>query len=177
MPQPLMLRLDAEALAALFPPDTQARVDLQNAVVAEFIRKNFRDQALGSDVRTKLEGARADALAEVTRARKLIMDGAFEALGMQKDRWDSYKLNEAGKAIVAEAARAVVRDTAIDAANTAAETFKAKIEDAVRVRLNQIIDSEARAVVRKYMESVVAGVTNGTMAPIPAAPAADAPKA
>lgn len=158
MTQPMMLRLDAAALAALFPEGSQARVDLQNAVVAEFIRKNFRDAALGDDVRKKLESARADALTEVDRARQLIMSGALEAAGLKKDSWGGWKLSDEGQRAVKDAAQSVVRAAAVEAAEAAMPGVQAKVEDTVRVRLNQIIDSEARAAVRRHMDALMAGL-------------------
>lgn len=156
MNQPMMLRIDASALATLFPEGTQARVDLQNAVVAEFIRKNFRDAALGEDVRAKLEAARTDALAEVKLARAAIMSSAIEAAGLKRDRtWDAWKLNPEGQKAVEDAARAVIRNAATEAAEAAMPGVRAKVEDAVRVRINQLIDSEARAAVRKHVEAVI----------------------
>lgn len=65
----IQLKLNTEAVALLFPEGSTARVDLQNAVVAEFLRKHIKPQILAdglkSQIDTKVAEARKDALRQL----------------------------------------------------------------------------------------------------------------
>lgn len=155
MTQPLMLRLDAAALAALFPEGTQARADLQQAVVAEFVRKNFRDAAFGSDIAATLARARADAMEEVNRARRLILEQALADAGLSKDSWNRYKLANDAAAVVKDAAISAVRSEAHAAAAAAAERARADLQVMVDARLASMTSTLARDAIRKHIDALV----------------------
>lgn len=59
----MKIQLDSSALAALFPEGSEARVELQRAVVAEFLRR-WADKDLKGEFRNYLEGERRVILAE-----------------------------------------------------------------------------------------------------------------
>jgi 23S rRNA U2552 (ribose-2'-O)-methylase RlmE/FtsJ len=62
----IQLRLDGPALAALFPEGTEARIELQKAVVAEFVRKHMT-AAVPEDVKKLVVEQRAKAVQDVLR--------------------------------------------------------------------------------------------------------------
>lgn len=61
----IQLRLDAPALAALFPEGSQARLDLQQAVVAEFVGRHLKPRMVAAEVMSVIEKARRDAVQEI----------------------------------------------------------------------------------------------------------------
>lgn len=81
MTNPVVLRLNAEALAALFPEGSQARLDLQAAVVAEFVRKNLKPSTLGSAVQAQLTDLRHEVQAEVYKAKQAFIDDLLAQQG------------------------------------------------------------------------------------------------
>ena len=87
MDQPVKLQLNAEALAALFPEGSQARLELQNAVVAEFVRKQLKEKVFGSDVFTTIDRVRAELKDELKRGREQVMTSALADAGLKKDSW------------------------------------------------------------------------------------------
>lgn len=62
----IQLRLDGPALAALFPEGSEARLELQKAVVAEFVRKHLT-AAVPDDVKKLVVEQRAKAVNDVLR--------------------------------------------------------------------------------------------------------------
>lgn len=73
------IRLDTKALAALFPEGTEARVHLQNAVVAEFIRRHIKPSLVEKDVIDHIDIAERNAVNEV-----------LNKLGATTDRFSGY---------------------------------------------------------------------------------------
>lgn len=64
----IQLRLDAPALAALFPEGSTARVDLQNAVMAQFINHYLKPNIVTAEVLKQVEAAKSVAVSEAMRA-------------------------------------------------------------------------------------------------------------
>lgn len=63
----IQLRLDTEALAALFPEGSAARVELQSAVIAEFARKHLKPSLVLSEVTSIISRERQAAVNEVLK--------------------------------------------------------------------------------------------------------------
>lgn len=161
MTQPFKIQLNADALAALFPEGTQARIELQQAVTAEFVRKHFRSGALGTDVFKAIEGARTDCLASIERARTDVMTRVLAEKGLQKN-WSSYTLQGEAKEAVSAAAKSIVEATAQKAASEAAaaavDKLKAGLETAVDRRVNLIQDGQIRLAVKAHIDAVMASL-------------------
>jgi hypothetical protein len=60
MTQPILLRINAQALEALFPEGSQARVDIQASVIDEFTRKYIKPSSMPESVVAKLSETRMD---------------------------------------------------------------------------------------------------------------------
>lgn len=63
----IQLRLDVPALQALFPEGSEARLDLQRAVVSQFITQYLKPSMIRDDVMRMVTAARAEAVAQVMR--------------------------------------------------------------------------------------------------------------
>lgn len=63
----IQLRLDTTALAALFPEGSEARLDLQRAVVNQFITQYIKPTMIRDDVMRMVTAARSEAVAQVTK--------------------------------------------------------------------------------------------------------------
>lgn len=161
MKQPIKIQLNAEALAALFPEGSAARIELQNAVVAEFVRKNLRDRALGNDVFETIDRARVDASAAVERARRDIMDRSLAEAGLKKE-YGGFKLQGEAETLIKSTARNMVERAAREAADAAAEAavekIKTDLDAAVQRRINAITDTNIRAAVKAHLDAVMASI-------------------
>jgi len=150
--QPIKLQLTAEAIQALFPEGTQARVELQNAVVAEFARKHIKPADLPAGLG-----------AVVKQAQKEATDAAIREIGFRRDAWDAIKPTpEALHAISTQAGKAV--DAEIE------RLIKAHIDNErplvqlhVERALKQMVDSEIRAVVKARVAAVVEQMGKGVI--------------
>jgi hypothetical protein len=67
----IQLRLDASALAALFPEGTEARVELQRAVIAEFAKQHIKPSMVTYNVQAIVDAAKKTAVADALRDLKL----------------------------------------------------------------------------------------------------------
>lgn len=61
----MSIKLDAAALAALFPEGTEARVELQRAVLAEFCRQHIKASWIKENIEDELRQLRTRIRAEV----------------------------------------------------------------------------------------------------------------
>lgn len=166
-PSPILLRLDPRALAALFPEGTQARADLQQAVIAEFVRKNLRPDALGGDVRDQIERARADALSAVNGAKYEVASKVIQELGAVRGAWGKLEIKGDMKDAVAEAARQAVRDEISKAValhvEAATEKLRSTVAHDAQAAINRLIDSEIRAAVKARVAAVVEKISTGVL--------------
>jgi hypothetical protein len=163
MNQPIKLQLNAEAIEALFPEGTQARIELQNAVVAEFTRKHLRDKALGDNVQAQIERARADALDAVKRAKSAVVDQALTEIGAGKN-YNGVYLSDTMKREIAEQARRAVRDEiakdVTEHVQAAAANLKAQITESAQSAVSRLLDTEIRAAVKARVAAVVEGLSH-----------------
>lgn len=128
----MQLRLDADALAKLFPEGSQARVELQNAVVAEFIKKHVSDKLVADDVQRLIKSAKSEAVTEVMRE-----------LGVHS-QWGNVVLSDTFKNKLKEQVREQVtshiHQSATDAAMTLREDLGPMIEKRIELLADQIIE-------------------------------------
>lgn len=147
----IQLRLDAAALAALFPEGSQARVDLQQAVVAEFAKKYIKPSAAG--LQAMVDKARAEAVAEVMKELGLSR-GAYSSNPVKLSDGVKYEIDQAARAAVREHSRERIEDYAKNAAATTAHDAK--------VLVSRLVDEEIRASIRAKVQeasNAVLGVT------------------
>lgn len=165
--QPILLRLDASALNALFPEGTQARAELQQSVVAEFIRKNIKPNAMGEDTREQIERARGDALRAIKTAKDEMSNKVLADQGVTKDHWGRVELKNEAKQIINEAARQAVRDeigkAITEQIEAQAQTLRGKITSDAQAAVNRLVDSEIRAAVKARVASVVEKLNTGAL--------------
>ena len=61
----IQLRLSAGALAALYPEGSAARIELQNAVAQEFIKKHIRPNSMKDEVMAFIKSSKEEAVRTV----------------------------------------------------------------------------------------------------------------
>lgn len=161
MNQPLKLQLNAAALEALFPPGSDARIELQNAVVAEFTRKHIKESALGSNVQDQIERARADALNAVKIAKIEVATRAIADIGVIKE-WGRVKLTGEAEAAIKEGARVAVRDEISkivqEQIQLVAEKLRGTVSHDVQAAINRMVDREISDKVKARVAAVVDGL-------------------
>ncbi len=157
----VQIRLDAQALASLFPEGTIVRAELQSAVIAEFTRKHIKETALGADVAEQIERARTDALAAVKRACAEVAEKATADLGFKKD-WHRVVPSADVTSAIRTAARAAV-DAEIsknikEHVDALAEKLRGTIAHDVQAAINRLLDKEIAAAVKSRVNAVVEGL-------------------
>jgi len=130
----LQLRLDATALAALFPEGSEARVELQRAVTDEFIRKHLNSKLVADEVVGLLNRAKQEAITEATR--KLCDSHGWAYNNVLSDTF---------KARIREEAQHFVYDETRKIVKAECERFSNNIEQTIIDRMETLIDTTARA--------------------------------
>lgn len=142
----ILLRLDADAMNALFPEGTKARVDLQQAVIAEFMRKHIKPGLLGAKVIDQINIAKDEMV------QKVLHDH-----GVCSDTWGRVELKNEAKAIINEATRKVMREEI----STAADHLRGTIKEATQASVNRMIDAEIREAVKARFAAVMEQMGKG----------------
>lgn len=150
MTQPIKLQLNADALAALFPEGSQARVELQNAVVAEFVRKHIKIAALGSGIQLQIEKAKKEAI-----------EVALGEFGLKKDTWGAMKLTSVAQGSIADATRAAVRQEVTDQIAVAVNLAKSTVTHDAQAAVNRLVNGEIATAVKARVQEVAKGVLGG----------------
>lgn len=158
------LRLNPEALAAMFPEGTEARVELQKAVVFEFVKRNLRVASLGPEV----ERAIRDAMNDSQRISKGVVEQAQAAvlgeLGLKKaGAWgDTYELQPGARNEVYVKVKAAfderVNETITSCIDRRMRKLEAEIETEVQKRLDAIVEVLTVDVVRAKLETALKGL-------------------
>jgi hypothetical protein len=68
----MVLKLDGHALNTLFPDGSAARLELQQAVIANFIQAHVKPAWLGDTVKAQIETAQTAAVNQVLREMNLL---------------------------------------------------------------------------------------------------------
>lgn len=153
----MSIKLDAAALAALFPEGTEARVELQRAVLAEFCRQHIKASWIKENIEDELRQLRTRIRAEVLETIQVKNSwGEFTALF--KDELRTQVQGEVKS----------IRDQMIK------EEVESRFEDAaVMRRIEQIVDLKIHAVA----DPLVRGLLHDkVMAIVGALPLPDAAK-
>lgn len=163
----IRLHLDTNAVDALFPEGTQARVELQQAVIAEIIRRKIKPGALGESVAAQIERARSDALDAIERAKAEMADKVLRDQGVTKDHWGCIELKNEAKATIDEAARQAIRDEIEKAIREQVKSQVEKLKFEITVRtegaISRMIDSEIRNAVKARIAAVMEQIGKGAV--------------
>lgn len=106
----ILLRLNSEAIASLFPDGTQARVDLQSAVIAEFARKHIKPMTIGEEAAKQIRAARTSALEAIEKAEEDMHRKVLADQGVQITRGGRVELSNEAKAFLNDAVRQAIRE-------------------------------------------------------------------
>lgn len=167
MTQPFKIQLNVDALAALFPAGSEARVELQQAVIAEFMRKHIKESALGPDIQLRIDNARRDAFHEVERAQESVTAQVLTEYGVSKsNNWGSSVTvkGEAKEAIEREVRNNfdnLVRTQLSEAITAKLASMKADIDRISEARIQQLVDKEITTAVKARVESVMRNLSLG----------------
>lgn len=151
MNQPIKLQLNPEALVALFPEGGAARLELQNAVIAQFLRQHIKIAALGDGVKYQVEKAKKEAMLE-----------AMKGVGFKTDVYGNVQPTEESRRTLAQEARRAVRDELADALNAAVAAHAASVQSSAREAVNLLVNVEIAAAVKARVQEVAKGVLGGS---------------
>ena len=140
----IQLRLDSAAIEKLFPEGSTARVDLQQAVIAEFVRKTVKPYALGSDIELRISRARSEAIREVDDAIKSCYAKEVERAGLTLTKEWQPQVSAETRALIRNAAYTEVRQTIMEA-------IKGKIEDIMK-RIQGTIEHDCQVAVNNAIK-------------------------
>lgn len=136
------IRLDTNAMNALFPEGSQARVELQQCVIAEFTRKHLKPSTIGSDIHRLILAAKQEAI-----------KGALEELGCKVGPiTGSVTLSAKLTQEIRKTASDSVRSLTLDAVTE----IKPTIQDHANRAVNAILEREIIEAIRKRIEAVKA---------------------
>jgi hypothetical protein len=123
----IQLRLDAPALAALFPEGSTARVDLQNAVMAQFINHYLKPNIVTAEVLKQVEAAKSVAVSEVMRALSI-------------RNWSNVELTEDFKRQIRKTANDQVEQLIRTVAQDRAEEYALRAEVDLQRRVDSALE-------------------------------------
>ena len=148
----IQLRLDAGALAALFPEGTEARVELQKAVVAEFLKKNSPRLEFDSQMRREI-GLMREQAAELC-AKEL---GMHRSPRTMHGPPGAYQLTDPMKAQVRDLAHRAMREEAEKSIKPLADGVLEDIDRKIEAQLDAEILAKVRAKVHTALASAFPG--------------------
>lgn len=144
------LKLDTGAMQALFPEGSEARVELQRAVVANFISQHIKPSLIGAQVESMVKAAKEAAVKE-----------ALVDLGVTTSWGGGTQLSDSFKAKLKEQASDSLRaniGTAVEQATTAViATLGERIKNSVEMKT----DDEIRRALRLRVEMITSGLKQG----------------
>lgn len=146
----MQLKMDMAALAALFPEGSEARVELQNAVVAEFVRKNIKPGAMGADFQKVLVGEARNLADQIRRGIADAKHSVFKEVGVAipRDEWSGVTLTDQQKTAIRNAAHTAISDEA-----------KATFQKYIDERVEKLGPQIEREVDRRVGEAIEKEVT------------------
>lgn len=158
-PNHMMLRIDLRALAALFPEGSPARVELQQAVVAEFVRKHLKDSVLGSGIEAMLTETRDNLRAEIRAARDQLLKNDQAVAGVTGDYWRGIRFSDDAKNAIKSEAYAVLKGVIEESIKGHVATHMQRLEkaiaNAVQAATTKAIEDQVSAAVRARVAAVV----------------------
>lgn len=159
----IQLKLDVAALNTLFPEGTEARVELQSAVIAAFTRKHLKETALGNDVHKAINEAKREILENLEQAKREVQIQTLKELGLRKDWAGSFIMlgNENTlirsliSAAVKEALNSEIRNTIAESITKQIERHRGTIQHDIQVALNRIVVEEVTEAVKTKINNAM----------------------
>lgn len=139
--------LGHEAINALFPEGSEARIELQRHVMQCFVQQHLKASAVTKEVRDLVDVAKRDAVKEA--ARELGIGSSWGSVTLSDDF--KRKLRDLARDAHSEAAREAMRE----AANQAAESMRKDLEYMIRSRLEQTVQKELMAKVGEKLQAAM----------------------
>lgn len=148
--------LNTEAVQALFPEGSEARVKLQDTVLRKIAEQHLKNAGIG-DLAPQLRTELNRALEELQRARSRAINEALNGQGFRTD-W-GVQLNVETKAAITSAVKEAV-GAQISAAirervDAQLEKISGTIAHDVQAAVNRATEAEVTRVVRERIQSVV----------------------
>jgi hypothetical protein len=143
----ITLKLDTAAMEALFPAGSEARVELQRAVVANFIAAHIKPAMIGAQVEAMVKAAKEAAVKE-----------ALAELGITPAWGGATTLSESFKAKLKEQAGDSIRANISKVVDEAATDVLSKIDGRLKAAVDAKTDDEIRRVIRQRVEQLAAGL-------------------
>lgn len=145
----VQIKLDTHALSALFPEGAEARVELQSAVIAEFLRKNIKPQVVHDNLRDMIDSRVKEATRDALKQLGVSMTWARPELTQQFKAQIQKEVHDQVNALMREGIRDYVasaefldwRDSMVKM--IVEQSFRRALDEAVNQRLQQIKESLA----------------------------------
>ena len=135
----IQLRLDTPALNALFPEGSDARVELQHAVIQNFVQRALKPAVVSQEVRDLITKERREAVAQVLK--ELGLGTSWYAVG-------SSSLTGTAKEMIRDAAtkdiRGQVDEVIAQARNELLGAIPGNLKASVELRTNLELDKLIR---------------------------------
>lgn len=139
------IKLDTQALNALFPEGSEARVKLQNAVIFNFVSKNFKTNTFGKEVEQYIIKAKTEMTLKV-----------YEAAGLKKGEWSGWAIphdSALGKEITLNVRNAMSDQIRSDLL-AYVETCRGTIKHDVEVAVGKLIDKEVADLLKARLKAI-----------------------
>lgn len=159
----MQIRLDTAALSALFPEGSEARVELQSAVMAEFVRKNIKPGAMGTDFQAVLVGEARNLADQIKRGIADAKHSVFKEIGvaMPRSEWDQVQLNQQQLQAIRNAAREAVSNALTEVINERIQFHATKLEGTIshniEAALNRLTNEELNRRFAERLAQLTAG--------------------
>lgn len=158
----IQLRLDTQALEALFPEGSKARVDLQAAVIAEFVRKHIKTAALGPDVQRLIEKARSEVNDIIGKAKTEMVEKVLRDQGVTRTgSYGKIELSNQAKQMLSDATRQEIFKTIGFSIEDQVKNIAGTVRHDAQAAVNRLVDSEIKAAVKARVQEVAKGVLGG----------------
>lgn len=163
----LLLRLNSQALNDLFPEGSQARVNLQQAVVAEFVSKNIKPKNFGEDIQQQIESATEDVKKTINGAKVSVTNAMLKELGVVKGGWGEIVLNDEIKQKINDAVKQTI-DMQVQSAINAhiadkVSKLSGAIEHNVQAAVGRMVNKEIGDAVKARVSNVLEQIKLGTL--------------
>ena len=149
----MRLQIDTKGLEALFP-EGQARVDLQNAVTAEFARKHFDRALVDNALRNMATEMEVGLAAKINKAKQETADVVAAKLGLTIN--PGYYRDVNLPPAIALQIETGVRDAITARIKEAVESERAKVTEQVTMRLSELLRTTIRDEVHRQVSKALA---------------------
>lgn len=139
-----VIRLDTNALNALFPEGSEARIELQRAVVAQFVQANIRGKTIGAEVEKIVGNAKDQAVRD-----------ALKELGVTPGWGGSgVTLSDSFKRQLHDEARSATQFRVTEQINRAADEVAGRVLGRLQAAVDAKTDEEIGKLLRTRLERI-----------------------